>query len=186
MALSVAIPIIPFAIIGELPGDKWLDASGDDALLLGLTGAALLAADVLMPIPSSIVGSLLGARLGFVAGFLWTFLGLMVGNVVGYFLGRLLFSRDPNSLPSEPTALALLVSRPVPVLAEALSFAAGATKLRLSVVLFTAGIGNAAYALALCGSGAAWLPQGWAGPGVAVPLLIPVAGYALWKWKSRL
>jgi uncharacterized membrane protein YdjX (TVP38/TMEM64 family) len=87
---AILIPVIPFAIIGELPGERWLSANDDNALLFGLTGSALLAADVLLPIPSSIVGSMLGARLGFLPGWLWCWSGLVLGNSIGYLTGRLL------------------------------------------------------------------------------------------------
>ena len=55
--LSILIPIIPFVIIGELPGERWLSATDDNALLFGITGMGLLTSDVLLPIPSSIVGT---------------------------------------------------------------------------------------------------------------------------------
>ena len=44
---------------------RWLEANGSDAWVLGLVGGGLLAADILLPIPSSVLGALLGARLGF-------------------------------------------------------------------------------------------------------------------------
>ena len=52
--LAILIPIVPFALIGELPGERWLSATDEDALLFAITGGGLLAADVLLPIPSSI------------------------------------------------------------------------------------------------------------------------------------
>ena len=69
--LAILIPIIPFVIIGELPGERWLSSTDDNALLFGITGMGLLTADVLLPIPSSIVGTMLGARLGFIPGWAW-------------------------------------------------------------------------------------------------------------------
>src|SRR5262245_43537492 len=67
-ALAVLVPLVPFAAIGELPGERWLLASAGDAARFGATGAALLAADLLLPIPSSVIGALLGGRLGLWAG----------------------------------------------------------------------------------------------------------------------
>ena len=91
--LALAVPLIPFAIIGELPGERWLSARDDNALQFALTGSALLAADVLLPIPSSIVGSLLGARLGFWWGFAACFVGLMTGQLGAYAVARLFSAR---------------------------------------------------------------------------------------------
>lgn len=181
IAVALLIPIVPFAVIGELPGERWLSAAGDDALLFGLTGAALLAGDVLLPVPSSILGTLLGARLGFAAGFLWSWLGLMVGNLVGYLAGRLLLGRLGERLPRAPTLVALFLSRPVPVFAEAVTFTAGAERMPLRSFLAVAAAGNLVYAAALAGNGAALLPEALAGPGLLLPMLLPVAAWLLWR-----
>jgi len=185
IVIALLIPIIPFAIIGELPGERWLSASDDNALLFGLSGGGLLAADVLLPIPSSIVGTLLGARLGFVVGGLWAWSGLLLGNLIGFFLGRLLLSRYVGDLPTTPTLLILFASRPVPVLAEAVTFAAGAGKMPLLPFLGVSALGNGLYALALAGNGAALLPDALLGPGLVVPMLLPVVAWSLWRWLAR-
>jgi len=183
--IALLIPIVPFIVIGELPGEKWLSVSGDDALLFGLTGSALLAVDVLLPIPSSIVGTLLGARLGFLPGFLWIWGGLVLGNLVGYLVGWLLLSRLGRDLPEMPTLLILFISRPVPVLAEAVTFAAGAGRMSPGHFLVSCGVGNAIYALALAGNGAALVPDNVLGLGLMLPMLLPVLAWSLWRWKTR-
>lgn len=183
--ITLLIPILPFAVVGELPGEQWLSARDDNALLFGITGMALLAADVLLPIPSSIVGSLLGARLGFLPGWLYAWCGLVLGNLVGYLLGRLLLARLAPALPQAPTLLILFASRPVPVLAEAVTFAAGAGYMRLSHFLAVSAAGNGLYALALAGNGAALLPDALLGPGLVLPMALPVAAWLLWRWLSR-
>jgi len=185
IVLALLIPIVPFLIIGELPGEKWLSASGDNALLFGLTGSGLLALDVLLPIPSSIVGTLLGARLGFLPGCLWTWGGLVLGNLVGYLAGRLLLSRLGRGLPETPTLLILFVSRPVPVLAEALTFAAGAGRMPPGHFLITCSIGNAIYALVLAGNGATLIPDAMLGLGLIIPMLLPVVAWTLWRLSTR-
>jgi membrane protein YqaA with SNARE-associated domain len=184
LVVSILIPIVPFLIVGELPGERWLNAEGGSATGFALMGTALLAADVVIPIPSSILGSLLGARLGFGVGFVATFAGLMLGNLVGYGLGRLFFARHRSeAMPAAPTVMGLMLSRSVPVLAEALTFAAGATKLPFATVFGSLCVGNAIYAGALAGSGAAWLPAAFLGPGLLVPMLVPAVGW--WIWRRR-
>ena len=42
---GLVIPILPFAVIGELSGEQWLSRTDDNGLLFGLTGGALLAGD---------------------------------------------------------------------------------------------------------------------------------------------
>ncbi len=182
--VALAVPIVPFAISGELPGERWLSATDEHAVRFALTGIALLASDVLLPVPSSIVGTLLGARLGFVPGFIATWLGLTTGNVAGYLVGRVTLSRLGTGLPTLPTLVALFVSRPVPVLAEALCLTAGAGHMPVRLFLVTCAAGNAIYALALAGNGAALLPASLLGPGLIFPMLLPVAAWLAWRWLT--
>jgi uncharacterized membrane protein YdjX (TVP38/TMEM64 family) len=185
IAIALLIPILPFALIGELPGERWLSAADDNALAFGLLGAGLLASDVLLPIPSSIVGTLLGARLGFVPGLAWCWAGLTLGNLAAYAAGRLLLSGLAATLPTAPTLLAVFASRPVPVLAEAAAFTAGAEGMSVGGFLLAAAAGNLIYAGALTGNGAALLPDAVLGPGLLLPMLLPVAAWLLWRWLSR-
>ena len=60
-AIVVLIPIVPFVVIGELPGERWLSATDGNALMFAFTGSGLLTLDVVLPIPSSIVIALMGA-----------------------------------------------------------------------------------------------------------------------------
>lgn len=87
--------------------------------------------------------------------------------------------------PQAPTLLVLFLSRPVPVLAEAMTFVAGAAGMRFWPFLAVCAAGNALYALALAGNGAAWLPDAWVGPGLIIPLSLPVIGWLLWQWSTR-
>lgn len=185
IAITLLIPIIPFAIVGELPGEQWLSASDNNALQFGLAGTAILAADVLLPIPSSIVGSLLGARLGFIPGWACAWLGLVIGNLAGYVTGRVLLARLAPTLPQTPTALVLFASRPVPVLAEAVTFAAGAGQMPLMPFFGISAAGSGFYALALAGNGAALLPDALIGPGLVIPMALPVIGWLAWRRLAR-
>lgn len=183
--LALLIPIVPFMAIGELPGEHWLSATDENALLFGLTGAGLLTADVLLPIPSSIVGSMLGARLGFSAGWAWAWAGLSVGNSIGYMAGRLLLSRFQPEIPQTPTLLLLFVSRPVPILAEAVTFTAGAERMGFLRFLVTAMLGNGIYSFVLAANGAALLPGAAVGPGLILPMALPVLAWLIWRWLMK-
>jgi uncharacterized membrane protein YdjX (TVP38/TMEM64 family) len=186
LVAAMLVPIIPFAIIGELPGERWLESSSTHGLSFGALGAALLALDVVLPIPSSILGALLGGRLGFTLGFAWAWIGLCTGQIAGYALGRLLPSRWASELPSTPTFALVFLSRPVPVLAEAVAIAAGVERLAFDRFLVTGALGNAIYAAAMAADGAALLPQGVLGPGLILPMLLPVVAYVGWKrWAVR-
>ncbi|MEL7450294.1 MAG: hypothetical protein AAFN78_13860 [Pseudomonadota bacterium] len=172
---------MPFAITGELPGEYWLQAYGTSSLVFGAVGSVLLMSDILLPVPSSIIGTLLGARLGAAAGFAWTFAGLMAGNLVGYAAGRLVLPSIEENVQKAPGALLLFLSRPVPVLAESLCLAAGAGRLRFTTVLAACAAGNAMYAAMLVGAGAALLPQGFTMGWLAVAMLLPAAAWLAWQ-----
>jgi uncharacterized membrane protein YdjX (TVP38/TMEM64 family) len=182
---ALAVPLIPFAVTGELPGERWLSASGGDDLRFALTGAALLAADVLLPVPSSVLGTLLGARLGFLPGLLATFIGLCTGHVLAYVASRWLVRGRLGAMPEGPTAWAVFLSRPVPVLAEAIAIAAGAARLAPGRFALACGAGNLVYAVALAGNGAALLPSAPIGPGLVLPMLLPAVAWWLWRRSRR-
>jgi uncharacterized membrane protein YdjX (TVP38/TMEM64 family) len=181
IASALCIPLVPFFIIGEIPGERWLSATDEHAGLFAAVGAGLLAADILLPVPSSIVGTMLGARLGLVVGFLAIFAGLMTGQVIAYAASRRLLRSESSDLPAAPTLMAIFLSRPVPVLAEAMALAAGASRLRWSHYLLACGAGNFIYALALALNGAALVPRALLGPGLLLPMLLPVAAWLIWQ-----
>ncbi len=183
--LALLVPIVPFLVIGELPGERWLTATTDDALAFGATGAGLLALDVLLPVPSSVVGTLLGARLGALEGFWWAWMGMMAGSLAGYLAGRLLGLAVPAHAPDTPTLAMVFLSRPVPVLAEATTIAAGATRMPAGPFVVVAALGNGVVAAALAANGAALLPGALAGPGLILPMALPVAGWLLWHYRGR-
>lgn len=183
---ALLVPIVPFVMIGEMPGERWLNDAGTDSLRFGITGAGLLALDLLLPIPSSIIGALLGGRVGFAPGALWCFLGLFTGHCIGYALGRLTPARwveaDRATVGrSGASWIALLLSRPIPVFAEALALAAGAERMPLSAFISSVAIGDAIYAMLLAADGAALLPDGTWGVGLILPMLLPVIGYLAWR-----
>jgi uncharacterized membrane protein YdjX (TVP38/TMEM64 family) len=182
---AALVPILPFVIIGELPGERWLEGSSAGGFQFGALGALLLALDVLLPIPSSIVGAILGGRLGFLHGFAWVWIGLCTGQLAGYALGRLLPSRWASELPAAPTLALVFCSRPVPVLAEAVAIAAGVERLPFASFALAGAAGNAVYAAAMAGDGAALLPQGILGPGLILPMLLPVIAFLAWRRWSR-
>jgi uncharacterized membrane protein YdjX (TVP38/TMEM64 family) len=182
---ALCIPLVPFFIIGELPGERWLSATDDHAVTFALAGAGLLAADVLLPIPSSIVGTMLGARLGFAPGALAAFVGMMTGQVLAYATSRWLLRRRSGALPAAPTLAAVFLSRPVPVLAEAVAIAAGAARVSWPQFLLACGAGNLINAAALALNGAELLTGSSLGPGLVLPMLLPVAAWLLWRATHR-
>ena len=185
IAAALCIPLVPFFIIGEMPGERWLSAADEHAGLFALAGAGLLAIDVLLPVPSSIVGTMLGARLGFGPGALAAFVGMMAGQVLAYAVSRWLLRRRTGALPAAPTLAVVFLSRPVPVLAEAVAIAAGAARVSWPQFLLACGAGNLVYAAALALNGAELLTGSLLGPGLVLPMLLPVAAWLLWRATHR-
>jgi uncharacterized membrane protein YdjX (TVP38/TMEM64 family) len=130
---------------------------------LGLLLAAVLAGDILLPVPSSLVSTAAGVLLGFAAGTLVSLAGMTAGCALGYALGR--FARaglldrivGPDQLGKATASAArwgdwaVVICRPVPVLAEATVVVAGLTRrpwTRFLLLTTLANLGvSAAYAL---------------------------------------
>ncbi|QRO02997.1 VTT domain-containing protein [Archangium violaceum] len=163
--LLLAAILVPFALLGDgleaatrgLLGSPW--PAWQWSLLLG----GLLASDILLPVPSSLVSTAAGAGLGFWWGLLTSWAGTMVGCGLGYLLGARAGTAMLRRLAGE-TELArvaraseryghwyLLLFRGVPVLAEASVVFAGVSRMPLRRFLALAALSN----LGVCASYAA-------------------------------
>jgi uncharacterized membrane protein YdjX (TVP38/TMEM64 family) len=102
-------------------------------------GVGLLTADVVLPVPSSLVMVLHGALFGVVLGTLLSWVGSLGAALVGFAIGRrdgpLLDKFVPASerrraeeLLGRWGTIAVVVTRPVPLLAETTTVLAGATQ----------------------------------------------------------
>jgi uncharacterized membrane protein YdjX (TVP38/TMEM64 family) len=158
-AALLALILLPFWLFGEaveaLVADILRRETG--RLLLAGFGVLALAADVLLPVPSSLVATALGALFGGAMGTLLSAVGLTLGCGLGYWLGRQagrsFAARHPgpddpliSSLLERHGAVVLVVCRGVPVLAEASVIAAGvlgmaASRFFLATTLANIGIG---------------------------------------------
>jgi len=145
LAISTVAVIVPFVVFGDT-FDGWavmqLEAQ-DREILLFLFGVSVLAVDGLLPIPSSIVAAILVGTVGPAWGALAIWVGSLLASVLGYAVGRLagrlVVSREretAHDLAKEVGIWAVLLTKAVPVLGEAVTLTAGA--LRLSFGLFTA------------------------------------------------
>lgn len=152
-----AVPLIPFALLGELPGETWLEHP--NSVYVFLIGIVLLGCDIFLPVPSSLVAVFLGARLGFEFGSLAIVLGLTLGTTIGYYSGWYLgyplvrkYTSEKqrqvlNELENQFSYFALVLVRAVPVLAEASVLAAGAARFRSRPVFIILLIANLSLAL---------------------------------------
>jgi uncharacterized membrane protein YdjX (TVP38/TMEM64 family) len=142
--------------------DPWLSRGGWIAATVGF---GLLVADVLLPVPASLVMIAHGALFGLVGGTLLSLAGALGAALFGFALGRRggpllarLTSTDErrraDDLLERWGDLAIIVTRPVPILAETVAILAGASSIRWSrMVLATlAGSLPAALIYALTGA----------------------------------
>ena len=113
---------------------------GRGGIWAALLSVALLVADVFLPVPSSIVMIANGALFGVVAGTALSLagslgaaaLGFLVGRRSGRLIERLVSPAEKvraDALLARWGALAVLVTRPLPLLAETVAILAGASPL---------------------------------------------------------
>ncbi len=188
-AVVVAAVLLPFLVMEE-----WF-ATAVRGLLATAGGAgvfvavvALLSSDVLLPVPSSLVGVAAGTALGPLGGAAAVWLGLTLGCWVAHWLGRRAASPLARRLLSESDLVRaaalgdrfgagmLVLARAVPVLAEASVIAAGMVGMPLPRVLAVTGLANAGVAAVLAWAGAQAAENGlaWA---FAASLTLPLAGW---------
>ena len=118
----------------------WLDPPPSPAVLSALV-IGLLASDILLPIPSSLVSTAAGAQLGIVGATLASWLGMTVGACLGFALarqyGRSVAARFASvddldkldSLAARHGATIVVATRALPVLAEAAVLVVGTTRM---------------------------------------------------------
>jgi uncharacterized membrane protein YdjX (TVP38/TMEM64 family) len=166
--LVLGVILVPFALWEE-PLKAWtehqLRPSGSP-VLLALVLATLLALDVVLPVPSSVVSTAAGSLLGLWPGALVSTLGMTLGSLVGYGLGRTLeaptlrrFVGDKELERMRTASLRwgdwlIFLFRPVPVLAEASLFFAGAARIPLKRFVVLSVLANLGVSLAYTTVGA--------------------------------
>jgi uncharacterized membrane protein YdjX (TVP38/TMEM64 family) len=160
--LVLALIVVPF-LLGESAlfelSRAWLNQP-ENRVALAFGVAALLAADLFLPIPSSFVAAGAVAALGPVLGGGTVWLGMTVGALLGYALGRYGGSalalrvvgadelERAGRLHQRFGTAVLIVCRGVPVLAEASTVFAGALGMPFAGFAFVVGAANLGLSLA--------------------------------------
>ena len=192
VAVLLAVPILPFLALGgsfEARIAGWLDgtlpASTVAAVVVGL-----LASDILLPIPSSVVNTFAGRMLGFWGGTAAAWCGMTLGAGLAFALvrlaGRPLARRlagdeelaRVDGLAQRFGLMTLVLTRPIPVLAEAAVLFLATTT--LSAWRFFAAVGLANLGLA---AGYAALGERVQFPtALALAVVLPLVIGAVWRW----
>jgi uncharacterized membrane protein YdjX (TVP38/TMEM64 family) len=128
-------------------------------------GVGLLIADVVLPVPSSVVMVAHGTLFGVAGGAVLSLLGSVASALVAFALGRagtpvirrLVTEREHEraaALLARWGAVAIAVTRPVPILAETVAILAGSSRLRWHEAALAAFAGSLVPALAYAWAGA--------------------------------
>jgi uncharacterized membrane protein YdjX (TVP38/TMEM64 family) len=183
----IIVPFIVWETELNARSEAWLGRAEGRAIV-AISVTVLLVLDVLLPIPSSVVASLGVVALGPVLGATAVWLGLSGGAAFGYALGksggRALVRRlvgegelaRAERLAARFGSSVLVVSRGVPVLAEASSLLAGALAMPLRRFALVVGCSNLGLALAYALLSRA---ASWAGAGLVLPFALGIVVPAL-------
>ena len=196
LAILIAIAIILSKVVFEdLLAIPWVPSverlladpgPGTAAVIVGL-----LTIDLLLPVPSSLVMVLSGTVFGTVTGGLLALVGSLAGNCLGFELTRRFGRHGARRLVGAAEldqmgavfdrhgALAILLSRPLPVMMETLSLVAGLSLMRRSTFFWAslAGTVPVAFLYALAGT---WsIETGNLLPGLVILVSVLAAGWLL-------
>jgi uncharacterized membrane protein YdjX (TVP38/TMEM64 family) len=203
LAVLFAIPIVPVVWLGDSFEESLLkllrDPSSPQIVATWVVG--LLAADMFLPVPSSAVITYAGGVLGLTVGTIASWLGLSLGGLGGFALARTCgeplarrFSEpDDIARMSQFTqrygATAILLTRALPILAEACVLMLGCGRLSWRQFLVPLLVSNLLLSLAYSACGAVF--QGSAsfvvaivGSG-AVPLIAAVLIRRWWRPSAK-
>ena len=153
--LAIIVPFLLFGASINAWTDRLVAQADSNRLATGTLLTLLLAVDILMPVPSSLVSTACGMTLGFWGGTCASFIGMSLSALAGYFMGRYASAYSEKLIGKDEVALlksfharhgvwVLLALRPVPVLAEASVLFCGLSGQPLPRVLAVASLGNAA------------------------------------------
>lgn len=190
LALGLAMLfLVTFLLLDPLtPGivaePTWLDRATP---AVAAASVALLAGDVVLPVPSSVVMVANGAVFGLLVGTLVSTVGSTLSALVGYAIGRSTRTSSRNWLGSASAhrlddllrrhgTATVVATRPIPIVAEVVAILAGQGRLPLGRFLLSVTVGAVGTSVVYAAAGAlAVTDAGW------VPLAV-AAGLAALAW----
>ena len=152
LLILLSLIVVPFLLFGksiETFSTELFDQNKSKNLY-AIIGGVLLAADPILPTPSSIIATQMGAKLGFTKAALVNSSALLTACFFGYYLGiagRSVLRFWNRELPSDFVdwvqkygLIAVLICRPVPVLSEASLIIAGTTGFKKAPLFLWTGL----------------------------------------------
>lgn len=169
VAIVLALILAPYFLFAETVQartDVFMSSARDRPLLAGVVLGSLLAVDILLPVPSSIVSTSAGYVLGFAVGLAVSTLGMTLCCLAGAWLGARPGRAAAGKIigPEEIQRLerlshrfgdwAIVLARPVPILAEASVVFAGMSRMPTGRLLLLCMLSNLAISAVYCAVGA--------------------------------
>ncbi len=193
MCVVLLVPIIPFLFFGA-QFNQWMNNLAQNPPSDMATASivfGLLATDILLPIPSSVVITMAGWQLGWMTGSLASWMGMNTGAVAGFGLARRWgqpfarwFSKEGQlqrmkTVSDRYGPLVLVLTRAMPVFAEATVLMAGIHKLSWRKFLTPVVLSNLGIAIAYSAFGDYAEQHEWLPLALSVAVAFPVVVAAL-------
>jgi uncharacterized membrane protein YdjX (TVP38/TMEM64 family) len=203
--IFLILGLAAFVVLSKFVLEDWLGLGLVDEARAWVAGAGagsalavilLLAIDLLIPVPSSIVMILSGAAFGVVWGSIISLVGSIGGEWLGFELVRRFGRRLSAKLIGDAElarltgvmarhgAAAVVVTRAVPVLMETMSVVAGLSSMKRSTFLLASLAGTAPIVVVYAYAGAMSRELGSIVPAIIILVAVAASG---WVWyRARL
>jgi uncharacterized membrane protein YdjX (TVP38/TMEM64 family) len=165
----------------------------DAGIAAGVVIVGVLAVDLFLPVPSSVVMILSGVAFGVPLGATLSFVGSLIGNLIGFETTRRYGHAVASSFIAEDElhrlhtlferngAVVILITRPVPVVMETTSLVAGLSGMRRSTFVAASAAGTIPVAILYAYAGAVTRAVGNVVPALVIMLAVGGGAWLLWR-----
>lgn len=196
IAIVLLIPALPFLLFGsqmDAWAAAWRASPPAKPVVAGVI-ISLLATDIFLPIPSSVINTLAGYELGVLAGTVACWLGMSIGAILGFALAKrwgqpfaLWLTKESDLarmrwLSERYGPGVLILTRGVPILAEASVLLMGIHDLSWRRFLLPVLLSNLALAFAYAKFGEFAEHNEWLPLAICASIAIPVVLTAIVQW----
>jgi uncharacterized membrane protein YdjX (TVP38/TMEM64 family)/ubiquinone/menaquinone biosynthesis C-methylase UbiE len=195
--MAILLPFILFESQIEAWTRQFIDSAAQQPGLVALVLGGLLASDIVLPIPSSLTSTATGLLLGFGRGLLVSLVGMTISCIIGYWVGQR-FGRPVASrivgkdgierleeLSQRVGNWAIVIARPVPMLAEASVLFAGMSRMPLYQYLMLSTLSNLGISAVYAAVGALSATVNSFLMAFAGSILVPLIAMLLVRTKPR-
>jgi 3-dehydroquinate synthase len=179
-----------FLLMGEVDTLRHLE--GRPLALAAVTSIALLALDIFLPVPSSIVMTFNGTMFSFLGGALVSLSGLLAGAVLGYWISRLYGKKVIRLIVGNRAdgtvgpfferfgIVAVIISRPIPLIAETTTCMAGTADMPFRPFMLGQIVGGIPLAFGYAWAGEFAGAQGSAFLALTIAVMVPSILWFVW------